>query len=377
MSSEEAPQIIRVGNHQITLPEGVSVSDWALERTAWQNPRIRGLLGCMRLLDGVLESNYAILHCSPERLLDIWKRVREVAAALREKIAPLLESPSCIPELEDARRGAQMSLKILDDQVLSQLDRVPEEVPPGRYVEVRKLLCVAIGQLHAFIQEAFGELMAKDPRSVHDADYFLSRRFPRDVEEAEWLHATVLRLQAYVGKLVEAQPVRLGEFADQMRSEQRVPEGPVWEEVRVYLNLLLTGLTEKLHEVLALRGIRFDELEVLDRYAREIPTKCRLVAELYAISDETISKLWSSVGQEPEAGEQSARDLEIFHRSMSRRIAALLGDLDGYVHDLAAFIPLWLTNIEKRRALLFRKERRDRSRAGEGRDEGRESGSQA
>jgi hypothetical protein len=43
-------QMIQVGNHQITLPEGVTVTDWALERVHWQNPRIRAFLGCIRLL---------------------------------------------------------------------------------------------------------------------------------------------------------------------------------------------------------------------------------------------------------------------------------------------------------------------------------------
>src|ERR1051325_7505951 len=96
-------QVIQVGQVQIELPEGVTALDWALERVNFQNPRIRAFLGCIRLIEDVLESNYALLHCSPERLLDIWHKVRQVAKLIRTRIAPLLETPSKIPPLEEAR----------------------------------------------------------------------------------------------------------------------------------------------------------------------------------------------------------------------------------------------------------------------------------
>src|SRR5258708_28261129 len=90
-------QMIQGGNHQITLPEGVTVTDWALERVHWQNPRIRAFLGCIRLLEGVFESNYSLLHCSPERLLDIWAKVRQVSHPIRNRIPPPLPRPSRLP----------------------------------------------------------------------------------------------------------------------------------------------------------------------------------------------------------------------------------------------------------------------------------------
>ena len=198
--------MIQVGNHQITLPEGVTVTDWALERVHWQNPRIRAFLGCIRLLEGVFESNYALLHCSPERLLDIWSKVRQVSELISHRIAPLLRGRSRIPALEDARQSAEISLGLLKGQVLAPLTSFSATVAPEQLVEVRKLLCISIGQLHAFLQDTFGELMASDPRSIHDADYFLSRRFPQDIEEAEWLHSTVARLIEYVERL---EPVRI------------------------------------------------------------------------------------------------------------------------------------------------------------------------
>ncbi len=98
-----AAQLILVGTEPVELPPGVSASDWALERRNWQNPRIRSILGCVDLLDTVLESNYAILHCSPERLREIWVQVRKVTELMRSQLAPLMTEPSCIAELERAR----------------------------------------------------------------------------------------------------------------------------------------------------------------------------------------------------------------------------------------------------------------------------------
>ena len=42
---------------------------------------------------------------------------------------------------------------------------------------------ITIGKLHGFLVDTLGEILAADPRSQHDVDYFLARKFPRDVEE--------------------------------------------------------------------------------------------------------------------------------------------------------------------------------------------------
>lgn len=176
---------IRVGEHKIPLPEGITLAEWSRERTYWQNPRLRAFLGCIRLLGSVMESNYAILHCSPERLLEIWRKVREVADLMLTQIGPLLDSPSALPGLEEARSHAEVSLTMLADTVLADLSRFPlDEVPADQMMEMRKLLCVSIGKMHAFLQDTFGQLVAGDPRSVHDADYFLSKRFPQEIGRA-------------------------------------------------------------------------------------------------------------------------------------------------------------------------------------------------
>ncbi|HEV8630461.1 MAG TPA: hypothetical protein VGV61_09100, partial [Thermoanaerobaculia bacterium] len=102
----------------MTLPRGVSAADWALEKDSLQNPRIRAYLGCIRLLDEIRESDYSILHCSAERLLEIWRKVVEVSSVVETQIQPLLATPSKIPRLELARRCAEASLDALSRDAL-------------------------------------------------------------------------------------------------------------------------------------------------------------------------------------------------------------------------------------------------------------------
>jgi len=353
-------QMIQVGNHQVTLPEGISVTDWALERVHWQNPRIRAFLGCIRLLEGVFESNYSLLHCSPERLLDIWAKVRQVSDLIGNRIAPLLRARSRIPALEEARQSAELSLRLLNGQVLDPLTRFPAAVAPDQLGEIRKLLCVSIGQLHAFLQDTFGELMASDPRSLHDADYFLSRRFPQDIEEAEWLHATVARLIGYVERLDQVRTTHLTAMAERMRADEQVSSRQSWENTAVLLEVLISGLTPKLKEVLALRGVRFYEMEILDRYAAEIPIYCRLLLELHDTGSSAVAAMQATLAEasaerDPGIREQNRRDLLACHAAVSHRLVGLLVKVDKTLQDLVAFLPIWLQAIEKRRALLLRR----------------------
>lgn len=356
MSSAKPKQVIQVGGHLVSLPEGVTALEWALERVNYQNPRIRAFLGCIRLLDGVMESNYAILHCSPERLLDIWRKVRQVADLIRNRIEPLLDVPSKIPALEEARQSAETSLGMLDYQVLRRLDGFPEDVPADQLMDVRKLLCISIGQIHAFLVDTFGEIMAKDPRSLHDSDYFLSRRFPQDIEEAEWLHATLVRLGEYMEKLDGARTLHMTGQAERMRREETVPTRHGWSETRAFLEILLSGLTPKLKEVLALRGVRFYEMEILDRLAFDIPCNCRTAIELHEVACVAIEALKGTVGGSREERIQNVQDLLQCHAAFSRRLASLVTDVDKALQDLVAFIPIWLQGVEKRRALLLKRE---------------------
>lgn len=360
MSVPKPKQVIQVGVSQVALPEGVTSVEWALERVNYQNPRIRAFLGCIRLLDGILESNYSLLHCSPERVLDIWGKVRKIGELIRNRIVPLLEVPSRIPGLEEARQHAQMAAEMLERHVLREIDRFPEKVPPEQLLEVRKLLCVTIGQLHAFLQDTFGELMARDPRSSHDKDYFLSRRFPRDIEEAEWLHATLVRLRDYLDKLDLVRPQHLTQPADQMRLEETLPSRQSWRGTKFFLEILLNGLTPKLKEVLPLRGVRFYEMELLDRYTTEIPTRCRLALELHETGSETVDAMKAAPAGTRQDREQNVRGLLAVHAALSRRAVTLLADVDKLLQDLVAFVPLWLEAVEKRRALLLKRSMEER-----------------
>jgi len=353
--SSKPRQVILVGNQPISLPEGVSTLDWALERVNAQNPRIRSFLGSIRLIEGVLESNYALLHCSPERLLDIWSKVRQVSQSIRNQLSPLLSVSSCIPRLEDARLGAGMALAMLEKHVLRGLDRFPDEVAPGQLMEVRKLLCVSIGQIHSFLHDTFGSVMAADPRSLHDADYFLSRRFPRDIEEAEWLHSTLIRLSHYLEGLESGRRAQLSKPAGRVRRDEAVPSRENWEPTADFLRTLLTGLTPKLKEILALRGIRFYEMEILDRYAFEIPHYCRLVLDLHETALEAVEGIKASVGATAAEQEQGVRDLIHCHAACGRRVAARLEEIDTVLRDLVAFVPLWIEAVEKRRAMLLKR----------------------
>ena len=368
MSTAQPKQVIRVGEQQIVLPDGVTVSEWGLEKVTVQNPRIRAFLGCIRLLGGVLESNYAILHCSPERLLEIWRKVSKVAELIRYRIGPLLRSPSRIPALEQARLDASSALEMLESAVLIDLEKFPKtNVGPHRLMELRKLLCVSIGQLHSFLQDTFSQLAASDPRSgEHDADYFLSRRFSEDIEEAEWLHVTVARLQSYLDSL-ETLTVDLGEESKALRQESTLPHDQTWERIQSFLDILVNVLTPKLKEVLALRGIRFYEMEVIDRYGVEIPTHCRMLIEAYELGAQAIEAIQDQVGESHTQLEQCGRDLRTCHSVVSLRMASLMAEIDRMLRDLVAFVPLWLQGIERRRALMLKRSTSVRVADGEGR----------
>jgi len=345
----------------IQLPLGMTTADWTVEKIRWQNPRIRGLLGCIRLLGGVLESNYAILHCSPDRLLEIFRKVRQVSELVSAEISPLMVSPSRFPALEEARQRAELSLEMLTKNVLKALHSFPTHSVANGVTQVdllglRKLLCVSIGKLHAFLQDAFGEFVANDPRSTHDADYFLSQRFPQDLEEAEWLHSTVNGLNSYMATFDSRRGRLFTPIIADVRREQTLPIGQRWENLESFLDIVQQVLIPKLKEVLALRGIRFYEMEILDRYAMEIPTHCRLLKEVHNTGRRAAREMRAASRPSRSEREQSVEHLITCHAVFSDRLVELMVQIDKELRDLVAFVPIWLDSIEKRRALLLRRE---------------------
>jgi hypothetical protein len=316
----------------VPLPGGVTLPQWQEEKARWQNPRIRALLGCANILEAASESNQAILSCSPERLEEIWTSVRRVTHLVCDEVMPLLEGRSVVPKLEEARQRARAGAAVLYSTVIREIEGMPGHVEEERRKEFRRLLCVSLGQLDDFLQDTFSELMANDPRSFHDSGYFLSRRFRRDVEEAEWLLATVDELI-----------VRLEAFEERRRRELN-PAALQWAgdggPAAVFLRDLSGQLTPRLKEVVSLRGIRFAELEAVDRWASELPIRCHVVLELWAVA----------------ALEDPARDgIAEESRVILRRARELVAQIDGTLKDLRAFLPLWRDGIVHRRALAFRR----------------------
>jgi len=335
-----------------TLPTGVTEVEWRRELGRWQNPRIRAFLGCLRVLDTVLESNVAILHCSPRRLDEMLKTVRGVAKSLRSDIRLLLNGPSAIPDLEASRLAVGANLNHLDQTLLGDLDEFSDPVTEDSHDELRRFLCVAIGQLNRFLQDSFGSLVAADPRATRDADYYLSKEFPRDIEEAEWLYDSVNEIDEHLRSTEPERLKLLNEVVHTMQVERRMVFEERWAATNAYLEGLIADLAPRLRRVVALRGIRLEELELLTHYSNEIPSLCRIVSELYESSIQAIAAL-EGESAESEGDDQPAPEVEIIHRALCDRLVPQMRSLDDCLRDLEVFVPLWRRGISQRRALLL------------------------
>jgi hypothetical protein len=346
----------RGGRPEVELPEGVTAADWGLERVKVQNPSIRCYLGCLRLIEEVLDGNYAILHCSPDRLRKIWRQVEEVGRLMRAELRPTLEAPSVIRNLDEARRHAAESFRSLADTVLTPIEQYGNALPAYQLPEARRLLCISMGKIHAFLRDTFGEIVASDPRSRHDADYFLSRRFAQDIEEAEWLYSSVYELQDLAQGLERACSTELTAVVPRMRKERTIPSEPEWEQARTILDSLVVDLLPKVKEVLGLRGVRLDDMETLEAQASAISADCRSLVETHLVGREVIGQLEAGGGSTLEDWEQSARDLMTCQRVVSGRMVELLTRLHRHVRDLAKRVATAKAGIEKRRALMLAKD---------------------
>jgi hypothetical protein len=307
----------------------------------------------VRSLEGVLESNFAILHCSPTRLLEIWDTVRTVCQVLRTEVTRLMEEPSTLPELDTAVRNARAKLGFLAGEVFIHIDVFPDRPEEQEFEALRRTLCVTIGKLHGFLLDTLGEILAADPRSHHDVDYFLARKFPRDVEEAEWLLTSVQRLDLELKHFTAKRHGSLSSVIDEMGRSGRLPSSERWGLLEGFLGALETELAPKLKGIVGLRGIRFDELEVLQAHAAELPESCRLVAELYSTARAVLDRLEEVVDpDEAENGNTAAADA--VERALCARITRCLRMVEDELRDLVAFVPLWLRSVEQRRALMLR-----------------------
>jgi hypothetical protein len=346
----------KIGKYEVGLPDGVTTADWGLERVRVQNPSIRSYLGCIRLLEEVLDSNYAILHCSPERLLKIWRQVEEVSRLMRSELLPTLEEPSIIPSLDEARRHAEAWFRALSQTVLAAMERYGHSLRAEQLPEVRKFLCVSIGKIHAFLRDTFGEIVANDPRSRHDADYFLSKRFAQDIEESEWLYSAVYELDELLDGLEKACSAELTDSLPRMRRERMIPPESEWEQTRKLLDILMGDLMPKLKEVLSLRGIRVNDMESLEAHASNLSTECRALTEVYSVGRDVIEQLKGVGAATLNEREQRVKDLISCHRVVSGRLIDLLTRLHASLRDLANHIADSKAGIENRRALMLAKD---------------------
>ena len=341
-----------VGDRTVALPRGVTAAEWALERNQYQNARIRTLLGAIGLLERVMDSNVAILHCSPARAREIWQQLREVAAIVQDRLGPLLRQPSPIPQLDEARRAVAVSLKLLQESTMVEIARRPAELPDHLVPEIRKLLCLLMGRLNAFLQDSFGALMGADPRSHHDRDYYLSKRFRRDVEEGEWLYQSVAELNRLVQAAARDNSTVLEPMVERLANERWLPGPRSWEPVAECLRRA-EEVAGKLSVVLALHGIRFEELELLHGHSRELPLHCRGLEVLNQAARETVAAIKSSAPTHRAGREQAVESLTTCHDSFAHQMLEHARTIHETLMDLSAFLPIWLGNISKRRSMLL------------------------
>ena len=345
----------------VTLPEGVSERQWEEERENYQDPRLRAFLDCLRLLDEVPHSDYSILNCSPPRLREIWSKTQGIADLIGNRIAPLLGTTSCIPRLEEARSNAQVAVEMLESTTLRELAKFPVEIAAESEREIRELLCFCTGQLQDFVQDTCGQLLAMDPRRLADTDLFLSRGFLQRVDEAEYLHDSVRELSRELEHLGEMRHARLTSAATRIEERRRLPDAASWQEVESLLSVLQVTVIPRLKRLLAMRGVRVDEMGDLDRYAMDISNACSVLQALYELGREADDEALASL----EEGRQDERGgggvLASVRWVLSRRLVSLMRRLDEWLHDLTAFVPLWLQGIEKRRALMFSSRRQQHS----------------
>ncbi len=348
-------QLTIVGDRTVVLPRGVTAAEWALERNRYQNARIRTLLGAIGLLERVLDSNAAILNCSPARAREIWRRVREVAAIVEDRLAPLLRQTSPIPALDEARRAVAVALKQLHESTLVEITRRPEELPDRLVPEIRKLLCLLMGRLLAFLQDSFGALMGADPRSRHHRDYFLSKQFRRDVEEGEWLYQSVTELNDLVQAAARDNAAVLVPMIERLGAERWLPGPQSWQQISECLRRA-EAAAGRLGVVLALHGIRFEELELLHEQSHELPLYCRSLEVLNRSAREAVAAIRSAAPDNRAGHEQAVQAMTACHESFSSQMLADGRKIHEVLTDLAAFLPIWLGNIRQRRSMLLNPE---------------------
>jgi hypothetical protein len=172
------------------------------------------------------------------------------------------------------------------------------------------------------------------------------------VEESEWLQTSVQRLESDLVQLNARRHADLGSVIDTMARSGRLPSPEAWQHLADFLDALESDFAPKLEGLAGLRAIRFGELEVLQAHQRNLPESCRVVGELYATAIVVLDTLRLSLDRtDRQTAHSVAADVE---RVLCTRIITCLRVVEDELRDLATFIPLWSSSIEKRRALMLR-----------------------
>jgi hypothetical protein len=326
------------------LPEGVSTADWALERVRTQNPCIRTVLECLHLLERLDSFNYFILHCSPDQLVRLRGRVEQILVLFEREGLPRLREGSCIPELGEARSAAVAAYETL-------WRNSPEELGDGSGPGVgtgstaRKALSRTIGQLQGVLEDAFGRLMAADPRSHHAADYFLSRQFARHVTETETLYGLVYDLEAFLRGQGTVGTRAMSTLATALIRGGTPPAQAAWAAVVHFLRLVREELLPRLEALVVMQGIRFSEARVLD----ELGLGLRVLGEVILEQQTNLTEIAVRAEREAVSGAEAMGSRLI----LSQRLGSNLLELETQYRALREFVPTWLQNLETRRALML------------------------
>ena len=133
-----------------------------------------------------------------------------------------------MPSLGEARRHAQDHFRLLAATVaLAPIERYGPSLPTDKLPEARKLLCVSIGKIYAFLRDTFGEIVASDPRSRHDADYFLSRRFARRTSRSRsGSTRRCIELHDLLEGLTKACSAEFTDLLSRLSQERMIPPEP-------------------------------------------------------------------------------------------------------------------------------------------------------
>jgi hypothetical protein len=334
------------------LPADVSADEWADERDRLQDTRIQTLMASMEALEKAVDSRRSILHCSSDRLRDIWHQVRIVNAAVRNRIAPLLQQPSIVPALEVAVDNSRKSLSLLTEPVLPTFDSFAKTIRPESPLELRQAICTSVDQLRAFLQGTLEDLMAADPRTASNKEYFLSKRFSRDAGKSERLLRNISCLDEYLHATVGEFSKAVSPFLRELLVESSLPKNEEWTRVEDAL-ALVADLTAKLSELVARQGARADEIGFVKRCAQQLDSQSQCLVETYKTGCQTIEAIRSPAGTTTNATDKKVVDGNTCQAVFSRRIATLAHDLNDAVFQLSVFTQRWRTVIEKRRALTF------------------------